>query len=206
MIYSRQQRFLFVHVSRTGGTSLANFCYRHCPDMRSISPQHSGILRAQSVLGAEFDSFYKFAIVRNPWDRLHSWYALLGAAGLDANAKESIVDPAHKYWRGFDAFLELWLSKRCEQAGRTAPELSQSAQLSDADGRLALDHIARFEHYADEVNALCARFGWPSHALTHENVGPKREHYRHYYSHFGAELVAQTLSEDLREFGYRFES
>lgn len=202
MIYSPQAKFLFVHVSRTGGTSLANFFYRHCPDLRSISPQHAGIVHAQRALGAELDAFYKFAVVRNPWDRLHSWYALLGAA--NPNLKEAIADPSHPYWRGFDAFLERWLSKRCEYAGRSLPELSQSAQLSNADGELALDHIARFEHYAEEVQALCARFGWPSHALTRENAGPKREHYRHYYSRFGAELVAHTLSEDLRQFGYRF--
>ena len=202
VIYSRHHKFLFVHLSRTGGTSLINLLFRHCQDLRPITPQHSSYLRAQEVLGAELASFYTFAVVRNPWDRLHSWFALLSRQA--GQAPEAIADPAHRYWQGFDSFLALWLDKQRDHAGRLVPELSQSAQLSNADGALAVDHIARFENYAAEIHALCERFGWQIDALTRANVGPKREHYRHYYTAFGAQLVADRLSEDIAQFGYDF--
>lgn len=205
MIYSRQLRFLFVHVSRTGGMSLRNFLYRQCRDLRSISPQHCSVLPAIELLGEEWPTFYKFAVVRNPWERLHSWYALMARHSKTAHT-HAIADPDHPHWRGFDAFLETWLSIQRDHAGTSVSQLSQSAQLSDAHGNLAVDHIARFEHYREEISQLCRRLAWPENEFTHENAGPDRLHYRHYYTRFGAQLVAQTLADDLENFGYRFES
>lgn len=205
MIYSRENRFLFVHISRTGGMSLRNFLYRQCPDLRSISPQHCSVLSAIEVLGDAYLAYYKFAVVRNPWERLHSWYALMAKHSNTAHT-HAIADPEHPHWRGFDAFLETWLSMQRDHAGTRVLQLSQTAQLSDAQGKLAVDHIARFEHYDNEIKQLCRRFNWPEQAYTSLNAGPDRLHYRHYYSAFGAELVAQNLRDDVENFGYQFEA
>ena len=95
MILSNRYNFLYVHIAKTGGTSvraalkslqwkdpyyLAQFiCSRlsHLTGHRIAAklPRHAKIIAAQEMLPHEFfDGLFKFAFVRNPWDLQVSSY------------------------------------------------------------------------------------------------------------------------------------
>jgi len=78
MMLSLPNKFLFVHIQRTGGMTLKGALRRRFPDAHQYISPHAHAKDALKRLGKEvFDSLYRFAIVRNPWDRLVSWYAML---------------------------------------------------------------------------------------------------------------------------------
>ena len=95
MLLSHKHQFLFVHIAKTGGTSVRDALSRFRWDARYGVPQfivnklsqlcghklgcrfprHSKVIAAKEMLPAEyFAGLYKFAYVRNPWDLQVSSY------------------------------------------------------------------------------------------------------------------------------------
>ncbi len=88
MIISYRHQFVFMHVSKTGGESTSQALLPHLgPDDIIVAPpvhthppgihrlaKHSRLDVIRAVLGHELDNFFKFGFVRNPWDRVVSFY------------------------------------------------------------------------------------------------------------------------------------
>jgi hypothetical protein len=204
MIYSPGGCVLFAHVSRTGGMAVTECLRRALPDARELLGQHDPLAAARPLLGTAFEDAFKFAIVRNPWERFVSWYALIGQTRYgDTLDRSALVDPESGHWTGFDAFLESWSAEECEVDGVVRRRLSQWAQLSDAKGSLITDDVGRFENAPEDLQRLLARIGLSCPVPPVVNAS-QHEHYSVYYSDFGRELVGQVFREDVLGFGYRF--
>jgi chondroitin 4-sulfotransferase 11 len=204
VIHSAEGGVVFTHVSRTGGVAVANCLLGHFPDARELIGQHEPLAAARPVLGTLFEESFKFAFVRNPWERFVSWYALIGrASGPDDADPSAVSDPDCAHWRGFDAFLEGWAEQEVYIGGVSRRRLSQWGQLADTDGVLLTDDIGRFETFADDATRLLARVGIEQPRLPLINAAP-HAHYSRYYSEFGRDLVARVYPEDVEELGYEF--
>ena len=78
-------KYIHVHIPRTGGTSLIEMIgYRKRNDLlhstaKNIShlPAHYTASKLKSLIGEDYDSYYKWTFVRNPYDRLFSCYNYL---------------------------------------------------------------------------------------------------------------------------------
>ena len=89
VLLSHSKQFLFVHIAKTGGTSvraaLSRYRWGHryalaqfiCNKMSQFTdhkiasrfPRHSRIIAAKEMLPETyFNQLFKFAVVRNPWD------------------------------------------------------------------------------------------------------------------------------------------
>ncbi|ADZ89715.1 sulfotransferase family 2 domain-containing protein [Marinomonas mediterranea] len=206
MYISRQHNFLFCHVSRTGGTSLTEHIKRHVKDVEQVRLQHLSMKEGKAILGEEFDTFFKFTLVRNPWERLVSWYALmaLSDASFDLNSAALNALPDSPHWRKFDEFLEAVSTQKIGGCRGNRLVFSQWQQLIDDDGNLLVDEIGRFENYAQDIPKFLSKVNVMK--PFEENVnGSKHLHYSEYYSDFGKELVADVFHEDVSNFGYHFE-
>jgi len=207
MLYSFQAAVLFVHVSRTAGVSI-QACMRAGLNNSTIlgSSQHAPLCEARTELGELFDSTYKFAVVRNPWDRLVSWYAYLAAVTFarDLDKKsQSAPDAAH--WKEFDAYLDVALRETCRIDGEERLMLSQFHQLADAEGQLLVDGLGRFENLADDVPRLFSEANLKCPPLKQINQS-NHVHYSAYYSDYGRELVGALLKDDVEGFDYQFDA
>jgi hypothetical protein len=206
MIYSAQRGVLFTHVSRTGGMAITQYLRDQLPDVVEMSGQHAPLIAARSVLGPAFDHAFKFAIVRNPWDRFVSWHALIGKTQLGNKTEPAVIaEPDHEHWKGFDEFLERWAADEYEIEGVRRCSLSQWAQLSDLEDKLLADKIGRYETLNDDFANIIRDLELPLQPLSLINHSP-RQHYSLYYSDFGRELVGHHYRQDIAGFGYRFES
>jgi hypothetical protein len=135
-------------------------------------------------VGAEiFDRYYKFCIVRNPWDRFVSLY----------------------YWR-FKTEPRPSLREFAESsAARTLRE--RSFDLYTIDGEIVVDRVCRFENMAEDLEAVRRKVGIPEPLELPHAKSRFRSDKRSYRELLGAAeqaLVAELCQQEIDLFGYEF--
>lgn len=217
MLLSNQHRFLFVHVAKTGGTSIRAalqplrwkdpYFYPQliCSRLSSMTghrigakfPRHAKIIAAKEMLPQElFDQLFKFAIVRNPWDLQVSSYHHIRRERphlmTHINNFEQFIhwklDPERPYQFHIDTSIE-----------------QQSDYLIDLHGKLLTDFIGRYENLLDDFNSICGHIGIKPPALPHRRKATDRDKdYRSYYTDALAAKVAAHFQQDIELLGYNF--
>ena len=135
----------------------------------------------------EWDFYFKFAFVRNPWDlRVSSYHYGLKQPGRHGrNARNKTFEqyirtytPHHKAFRG----------------------KSQSYFLGNVS---EFDFIGRFENLQDDFDIVCNKIGTPGLKLPHIH---KTDHkpYWEYYTDETRELITKLYANDIETFGYKF--
>ena len=158
--------------------------------MRPEAPRHAG---SRTEVGAEtFDSYFKFSIVRNPWDRLISQYTymrqrpdLRSYIGMESDAPlaeylERIAEIEHVQW------------------------MPQVSFIQDAKGRDMTDFIGRFETLEADMQHVFARIGTNCPRLPRMNVSEREREYRCYFDAATCLTVARMYAADIEHFGYTF--
>jgi sulfotransferase famil protein len=115
-VISHQYGCIFIHIPKTGGKSVQRF-------FRTNWQNHKDISRyAQELDPRIFKSYYKFTVVRNPWDRIVSDYNYQKKKRSQADHRLFIHDERGNH-RSFNKWLEAVLSDLfgCDPAqwGRT---------------------------------------------------------------------------------------
>lgn len=201
----------FFHPPKCGGTYVNAQFGRHrraCPMWTLPSAKgHLTYLQYRKALieaGCEFDSAYKFAVIRNPWAWHVSWYHYLKG---DPGGRKSahVLEAALVQRLSFSDYLK-WLDDPTTEKSKQGYITKQLTDfLVDEDGKLAMDRVLRQEDLENELRAMVADLNL---AIT---VKPGRfnesEHgdYRSYYDDDAAAIVARRHKDDLRLFGYDFD-
>ncbi len=219
MPISHPHRAIFIHIPKTAGTSIEAVLGMHgarrdvgivpyfnqVPDREHLyggSLQH---LTAQALKerlrdDATFAAYFKFAFVRNPWDRLVSalaWTDQKWARGESLAVAE------------FDREVRL-IHATLEQARATGQALSIPAFLAtqvsfvhDVHGRPLVDFIGRYERLDSEWPSIAQRVGVDPVRLPLRMRSHHRD-YRDYYCEETRRLVAEMYAADIQQFEYRF--
>jgi len=162
---------------------------------------HTDIRRYRKVFGDDFDRYFKFAFVRNPWDRLVSAYLFMKQGGLTPAAR-SWSDVHLARFDSFASFVREWVTPENIASWR---HFRPQHGYVTADGRVAVDYLGCFEHLARDFNIVSARLGIAAR-LRHENrTAGRGADYRSYYTAAAAELVASVYARDIEMFGYHFD-
>jgi hypothetical protein len=141
----------------------------------------------------QFKNYFKFAFIRNPWDRVYSAYLNL------------IRDPMHRRVLGIREQESIGLEDflfRFSGKGMLAP---QTYWLKSHNGRMELDFIGRFESLAEDFGTVAREIGEPNLALPHATKANSRATYQDAYSRSAREYVADFYSTEISYFGYRFD-
>lgn len=206
MIVAENPKFIFVHVYKTGGTSIkrslrryamqpgqefANFFFKRL-GIRQFGPTYypdhfSASDLIEQIGQQKFKSYFSFGFVRNPWSWEVSTYKY-----ILKNRKH----PDHQRVSSFHDFRE-YLHWRCD--GRF--QLQQDFLYHD--GKQVVDFVGRFEHLERDFQEICLRLNL-SHRLPALNQSGGRG-FRRYYTSDLIEMVRSTYRPDIEEFGYRFD-
>jgi hypothetical protein len=212
MLFSYERSFISIHVDKTAGSSIecALLPYAH-PKSRNrlrrrlvwlgVLNRVAGLYRAvefpehvaarvvkRCLPPAVYDGAFKFAFVRNPWDRLVSRYNYL--LRNESHHRCHFV----KGLKGFEAYLE-WEIRR--------GKMFQQNYVTDAGGGVIVDFIGYFERLNEDFARVCARIGVQAE-LPHAN-STNHSDYRTYYTPATRERVAQIFRRDIELFGYEFD-
>ncbi|WP_294956225.1 sulfotransferase family 2 domain-containing protein [Sulfurovum sp.] len=204
MLLSQEKRFLFIHIQKTGGTSITKMFKEEIKDLKSYRNPHSPL----SAMEKRYEAYYKAAFVRNPYDRILSWYTMIDNMRKQLSP-EQMDQHKNKVQRevmlNADSFTGFVLN--CEyvtsRSGWLPFHKNQIDYLSNENGEVAIDFIGRFEHLADDVEKLRKRLGLSHVHLPHVNRS-KHHAYQSYYTEETKQIIAKRFERDLEYFKYQF--
>ncbi len=216
MILSRGRKYIFIHIPKTGGTALTlalearamkdDILIGDTPKARArkarlIGVKSAGRLWKHSTLAdiaglateEEIAGFFTFSLVRNPWDRVVSYYHWL----REKNFAHPAVGLAKTH--DFSGFLN---------HPQTLTSLSlwpYAAYLRDTSGIERASLFARLEHLDSDLAPLEAHLGFRLTPMPRANQSARAADWRGFYSDADAALIARICAEDIARFGYGFD-
>jgi len=202
---SHHHQCIFTHVPKTAGKSvrylfgLPEFERDYKPDGRNI--EYAGGHRSLFELVNEeyFFRYFKFAFVRNPFDRIVSAYFYLDNGGCNEFDRRFRAEYLAPYKGNFATFVED-LSKLLT-AAHFQPQV---VWLCDSRRKLLPDFIGRYESFERDMSVVGKRLGLSFDKVPFLNAS-KHKFYRSYYDDATSRRVAQAYGEDLELFCYRFD-
>ena len=154
--------------------------------------KHSTLRDIDGIVDASaMQDYFVFTIVRNPWDRMVSYYHWAREQSFD----HPVVRAAAEHdFAGFLHHPDVW---RPLQA---SPYRSYVQGLSGADHR---NWYMRLEHLRSDIAALEEYLGFRID-VGHANASVRDQDYRAYYTNDLRDHVARICADDIARFEYAF--
>lgn len=206
MIISAAHKFIFVAIPKTGTHSVRRALREHMgpsdleqvglfvqkrfpiPALAQLQHGHLSLQQIRPYLRPEeWRSFFKFAFVRNPYDRFISYCAFMTREKGDFEndpkgvMRHIIANPP---------------------AGHILFQ-PQHSFITGEDGQMLADQVGRVEKMQESYDEIASRIGIPTAQLDRVNSSRRRD-YREYYDPPLIEAVTRLYARDLELFGYEF--
>ena len=150
-------------------------------------------MQIRQEVGEEiFKSYFKFTIVRNPWDKAISQFYYMSHR---PDLREYIGMEEND---SFKKYLELTEKKPHVQWEK------QHKFFQDDNGETIVDYIGRLETMQKDATNIFQRLGINAE-IPHVNA-TKHKHYSEYYDDESREMVREMYKEDIRILNYSFEN
>lgn len=216
MIVSHKYRLIFLRTEKTASTSItkvlqgmigendpraggrrpgwAKFSPIHYSALRRYVPQwfglhtHASASQVRDVIGRKiFDSYYKFAVERDPWDRQVSLYA-------------------HRQWKkggptdNFDRDMRSFIYRNTSYV-----RLDNWSKYAIGQ-EIVADRVIRYERLDEEIAEVFTMLGIPGpiDMPRLRSYRPGRPHYSTYYSDVTRDLVGKWYAREIEALGYEF--
>lgn len=213
MILSHKHKFVMIEIPKTGTSSMHGYLeYRtknklhydpeslftnHISTPRTDYPDCWRHCKIKNVLDnfPEAKDYFKFCFVRNPWDRLISWYSY----DTQINPKTGPDFP------GTRMALKGFLRTRKEFGSDNWNQLDYMTY----NGEFVMDFVGRYENLSDDWLKVLDSIGIPEeerkmnelpHALKTEH-----KHYSEHYDEHTEAVVREKCSQDIDFFNYKFD-
>lgn len=202
MIVSHKFKFIFIKTTKTAGTSIEIFLSACCsqddivtPIIPYVEPHHprnyegyynhipGHVVRSQ--VGTDvWNSYYKFCVERNPWDKVLSHFHMVRAREDNTLTFERYLDK-----KSFPSDFQKY----------TEPSNSDS---------IILDEVLRYEQLSVDLTRTFTRLGIPFNgdlgARAKSEYRTDRRCYRDVYSSTQADLVRRAFAKEIALHGYSF--
>jgi hypothetical protein len=215
---SIHKQFLFIHVPKTGGNSIQNILRNYSEDKIVIQgkhqdgierfevindkyevTKHSNLKHYQEILEPHiYQKLFKFATIRNPYERMISWY-FSPHRGVREWVREDFINlvaevPILRY------SISLSTTPSLE---RMIKKLGLSINLKPPKLDRDIDFLMRFESLEQDFKQVCQIIHIPYEPLPIRNKS-ERKHYATYFDEELKEIVAQKFREEIEFGGYDF--
>lgn len=215
---SLNKQFLFIHVPKTAGNSIQNVLRKYSEDKIVICgkhqdgverfevrndqyevTKHSSLKHYQEILDPHlYRKVFKFATIRNPYDRMVSWY-FSPHRGVKEWSREDFINlvrevPAVRDYIAISdtSSLETIIDKFGLSLKLKPPKLDQD-----------INFLMRFESLEQDFKKVCQKINIPHEALPIRNRA-ERKHYKTYLDQELKEMIDQKFQDEI-EFGdYEF--
>ncbi|MGY5850386.1 sulfotransferase family 2 domain-containing protein [Salegentibacter sp. F14] len=212
---SHQHKTIFIHIPKTGGSSIYKFFhpdvplipdtpnynihYGWCPK-RKFYLQHATafqLLDTGLISKEIWNKYFKFTIVRNPWDRSYSDY-------LWAMRTSAIKDSFRNYITAGGDFEKIFSNQ--DHPGYKGDHLKQQKDFFEEKGIYSVDYVGSFEKLPSHMKFISKKVGLNKKFDIKINESTSRHsHYSFFYTKTRKKLVEQYYHDDIVRFNYTFE-
>ena len=228
MIVCHSRRFVFVHIHKTAGESITSALSPSLVDgdwevRGKVQPtingtvlrKHSTALEALHALGPElWEQYFTFGFVSHPIDRVLSLYRYIvhWADPPQPNLRQCLRPRAAPVWvdrsdwpevRAYRATRSLSGFLRHPLLDNAQSMRPQVTSLCDADGRLVVDFVGRFEHLSEDFADVQRKLGLPPTSLRTTNVSSRTRDAGAQLTSDDRNYLATRFAVDFERFGYR---
>lgn len=194
MIISDSRHFIFLGSQKTASTSIRMVFQNHGESPVSKTP-HLTVPMLKDLSGADrWNSYFKFAFVRNPWDREVSFFFFKRRA-------QSQEYQLSKDKKSFLGFIKSYTDSACWRF------------VYNEDFVQAIDFIGRYETLQQDFDYICNKINIPIttlevHLKSTNKLYPYQEYYKNIDGHYDEELIEMVRNKwqkDVEFFNYRFD-
>lgn len=211
---SHKHKCIFVHIPKTAGTSInsffhpgVSFHYKNpdydrlfgwCPK-RKLHMQHATakqLLETELITNEQWDTYFKFTFVRNPWDRAYSDYLFIKKfANIEGSFKEYIERKGN--------FRKIFTDK--SSINYLGDHLIPQSDFFEKEGKHSLNFIGRFENFTNDINFVLNSLSIKEDFNLHENSSNRKKNYSLFYTNSNKRLVERKYQTDIDSFNYSFD-
>lgn len=216
MLVSEDKKLVFVHIQKTGGISVSKALKSVIPDIKDSLRRHAHAKEGKSLI-PYWDDYYKFTIVRNPFDRLLSWYSMIIGVRKKVEGGNNVnnVDlynvkrnPVWNYvYKNSNTFEEFIINCDCLIKDGNGYDFSfffnQVDYITDYSGNILVDEIFKIENLQNDMQKVFDYLGISDVKIPRINKSSHGD-YRLYYSERTRKKVEKLFSKDLDYFGYTY--
>lgn len=190
-----EKECIFIHIPKAAGISLNMILFGNLGGGHRFLSDYIFIYKK-----AVFNNFYKFSIVRNPWDRLVSSYLFLKEGGFNAKDEFWFKENIAKF-SDFEDFVLNWVNKyNIYSYIHFIPQFKYVS----LHGQLIVDEVYKLEELSSKTDSLNKRLK-TNIIIPHKNKTKSRDSdYRSYYSSKTRLIVENVYKEDIKLFNYSF--
>lgn len=208
MIISKKHKFIFIHIPKNAGTSISeclrNFTQEDKHWAVSSSTKHQTLndliaMKTEASLSKKifrdfsFLEYYKFAIVRNPFDRMISLYDYLNKYKV----RNEILKVS-----SFEEFVEE-LNNPSSWVNTLHSSTQQLNYIIDQNGSIGVDNVVRFENLDKSIDLIEKELGF-NLELKRLNESKSRKSYKTFYNNNTKKIIEDKFRDDLEIFNYGF--
>ena len=140
-----------------------------------------------------YDEYFSFATIRNPWDRMVSFYEYEKKNGQNIEIISKMSFKEYVEYKSRNSF-------------RNVSQMSWITDNRDHT-KIIVDHLVRLERIEEDLKLVVDKFGFdPEIKIGRKNKSrPKNQPYQYYYTNYTKELVRHHFRCDINQFEYEFE-
>jgi hypothetical protein len=196
MPVSDKYKCIFLHVPKTGGSTIENILkpislygpYRG----NTLAPQHLIYNDIQKFIPQDkFKSYWKFTMVRNPWDRIVSDYHW-NSRGY--KTFQEFIYQIREFLSLLDPFTDKDFKNKIK--GHFLPQI---LYINDDV------HVYRYENYSDSLKDISIRLQLKLPDPIPQIGKTKHDHYSKYYTPELIDIVSKLYKDDIERFNYKFD-
>ena len=200
LVYSDKEKFGFIQLGKVGSSSIMR-CLMQCTKLEcKNNSSKAGRGSLEFPLNNEIfkvinDTHFTFIFVRNPWDRIVSFYE------NKFKKKNNNFAKAHKISNSKNISFKSFI---CDfLINDTLTSNKHWCIQSDMSFIGEINFIGRFENLQKDFHIICDKIGIPRQKMPHKNA-TKHKHYTEYYDEETKQIVAEKYAKDIEYFGYEF--
>ena len=216
---SHDYKTFMVHIDKCAGTSICNHFKALQRNPKSqLGHEKWNIYQENWPWG--WENYFKFAFVRNPWDRVVSAYLChifmyevqYNKYYDKSTMTEKWIKKTFKkqefYRTEFKDFNHFLRDKKCCKSLSLVNTKFNPCYtfIYDEDMNCQVDFVGRYENLNEDMAYIQEKLGMSIEPIPHVNsTKSKRPHYSVFYNEENIEIVREIYKVDIELFGYEFE-
>jgi chondroitin 4-sulfotransferase 11 len=187
-IVLENKKTIFMPIDKVANTSLRQ-------TLRKIDDKRHAIQKSKT---RKYKDYFKFAFVRNPYDRLVSCYTNKISGKSEMFLKHNKKFKTEISFKEFVRVVSSIPNKKLDRHLKP-----QYLFLTDKKGNLIPDFIGKFENINEDFKKACKKAGIENPPeLPKKNPSKRKKDYKDYYDEETKKLVQERYRKDFELFGY----